>query len=622
MVLKKGPEVPNEGPVELPVAEPAPGTLGRRKKPPTPPLPPEPPVPPTPVPPVPIAPDERTKFIGTAEAQVGKPYVWATAGPSSFDCSGLVYYCYKQATGKEISRSSYDQVKLGTTVARGQEAPGDLVFWDTEHNGTAGHVGILANDRLVINALNSSTGVIRARLDGQYGGPYLGARRLFASAPAPTTDVTPSSPFRTLGNTDKASFRAALSRSVTRAASPMALEANEIYDVLAPLGLTRLAAAMCWIERSNETNPDGLSYYPWSYHNAWAVKKAGGWAQYPSYTEAARDWGSLVLGEVYKDLTSLSQFIQRYAPWSDGNNPSDYGRKAALQINALPRIDTPVQPDLPIVFGNAKHPEYERKIVDKRWVGAGYDPVDHRTILGLCDHQWWGYGDKDALVRLFGTGGERQADALTDYSCTFEGELVMLNDPRGKRSPWANGAADDLDADISMAPTFIGAVRECVQDHGFATCHEGQQDGGHFLVAYDGRLYAIGCDSVMEPVSNGVTAIGCGSYYALSALHAMPDLDPVSRIQRALSITSDLDPHVGPPFQIARLSGQPVFLMLRSLFERIVTQSADDERGCHDEVGALGLCCVRIVLGREARAGGGDAERGRAGEAPIGVLGW
>ena len=30
------------------------------------------------------------------------------------------------------------------------------------------------------------------------------------------------------------------------------------------------------------------------------------------------------------------ELIARYAPWSDGNNPTHYGAKAAREINALP----------------------------------------------------------------------------------------------------------------------------------------------------------------------------------------------------------------------------------------------------------------------------------------------
>ena len=40
--------------------------------------------------------------LGLAEKQIGKPYIWGANGPSSFDCSGLTRYIYKEALGKDI----------------------------------------------------------------------------------------------------------------------------------------------------------------------------------------------------------------------------------------------------------------------------------------------------------------------------------------------------------------------------------------------------------------------------------------------------------------------------------------------------------------------------------------
>jgi hypothetical protein len=149
--------------------------------------------------------------------------------------------------------------------------------------------------------------------------------------------VTPDTPFRALGNTDRERFRQALSRSASRRKSPVAPEAGAIYDLLAPRGLTRLAAAMAWMERRNDTNDADLVYYGRDLHNLWALKHPnGGWRSYPSYTAAAADWADHILGPTYADLVTLGQFVARYAPWSDGNNPTHYGAKAAREINALP----------------------------------------------------------------------------------------------------------------------------------------------------------------------------------------------------------------------------------------------------------------------------------------------
>lgn len=173
--------------------------------------------------------------------------------------------------------------------------------------------------------------------------------------------VTPGTPFRALGNTGRERFRRALSRSASRRGSPVAAEADAIYDVLAPRGLTRLGAAMAWIERRNETNDADLVYYGRDLHNLWAVKRPdGGWRSYPSYAAAARDWAEHVLGPVYADLVTLGELVARYAPWSDGNTPTHYGEKAAREINALPlQEEDPMPPpdqDLPPPTPAARHP--------------------------------------------------------------------------------------------------------------------------------------------------------------------------------------------------------------------------------------------------------------------------
>ena len=40
--------------------------------------------------------ETRTCIVDCARNQIGKPYVLATEGPDTFNCSGLVMYCYEQ----------------------------------------------------------------------------------------------------------------------------------------------------------------------------------------------------------------------------------------------------------------------------------------------------------------------------------------------------------------------------------------------------------------------------------------------------------------------------------------------------------------------------------------------
>jgi cell wall-associated NlpC family hydrolase len=83
------------------------------------------------------------KAVYLASLQAGKPYVYGADGPSSFDCSGLVQYIYKQL-GKTLPRTTDDQFDATTRVSMYNKQPGDLIFLGTP--GNIYHVGIYAGD--------------------------------------------------------------------------------------------------------------------------------------------------------------------------------------------------------------------------------------------------------------------------------------------------------------------------------------------------------------------------------------------------------------------------------------------------------------------------------------------
>jgi cell wall-associated NlpC family hydrolase len=80
-----------------------------------------------------------------ALAQLGKPYVWGSNGPSSWDCSSLTQAGWASA-GVAIPRTTFVQVNAGTPVALAEARSGDLVFI-AGTDGSAqhpGHVGMVA----------------------------------------------------------------------------------------------------------------------------------------------------------------------------------------------------------------------------------------------------------------------------------------------------------------------------------------------------------------------------------------------------------------------------------------------------------------------------------------------
>jgi cell wall-associated NlpC family hydrolase len=76
----------------------------------------------------------------------GYPYVWAAAGPTAFDCSGLVVWAFAQE-GISLPHYTGDLWNLGVHVSEADLQPGDLVFFFGED-----HVGIYIGDGLMVDA--------------------------------------------------------------------------------------------------------------------------------------------------------------------------------------------------------------------------------------------------------------------------------------------------------------------------------------------------------------------------------------------------------------------------------------------------------------------------------------
>ncbi len=90
--------------------------------------------------PHPTIPAARQRRADTPRSRLGAPYVWAAAGPSSFDCSGLTMWCYRQI-GISLPHSSRAQINVGQRVSRANLQPGDLVFFGSPIHHVGMYVG-------------------------------------------------------------------------------------------------------------------------------------------------------------------------------------------------------------------------------------------------------------------------------------------------------------------------------------------------------------------------------------------------------------------------------------------------------------------------------------------------
>ncbi|MGH2531847.1 MAG: SH3 domain-containing protein [Thermomicrobiales bacterium] len=118
-------------------------------------------------------------MVNFAMQYLGYPYVWATAGPGSFDCSGFTYWVTLNVLGRDIGRGLWTQVAAGTPVSQGNLQPGDLVFFQNTYTWGLSHVGLYIGGGQFIHAENQNTGVRISDLGSQYySSRWYGAVRL------------------------------------------------------------------------------------------------------------------------------------------------------------------------------------------------------------------------------------------------------------------------------------------------------------------------------------------------------------------------------------------------------------------------------------------------------------
>lgn len=90
--------------------------------------------------------------IAFARAQLGEPYRWGAAGPSSWDCSGLTMGAWS-AGGKALPHYSVAQYQQSTPITAGELQPGDLVFWGSSGSSSSiYHVAMYLGGGRIIHA--------------------------------------------------------------------------------------------------------------------------------------------------------------------------------------------------------------------------------------------------------------------------------------------------------------------------------------------------------------------------------------------------------------------------------------------------------------------------------------
>ena len=123
------------------------------------------------------------KMLSFAQQQLDKSYVYSTEGPTTFDCSGFVYYVlkYMGVSTSRNSASGFSEVESWKKIKTIDDLePGDLVFFKSDSSSRIGHTGIYIGDDDFIHASSSGGCVKISSMTEYYNRNFAFGRRVFA----------------------------------------------------------------------------------------------------------------------------------------------------------------------------------------------------------------------------------------------------------------------------------------------------------------------------------------------------------------------------------------------------------------------------------------------------------
>lgn len=123
-------------------------------------------------------PAKAHKVVKTAYTQMGKKYTPGGASPhKGFDCSGLVWWAYKQ-NGVKVPRITVDQAKTGKGVLKKQARSGDIMVFKVGNSPRGLHTGLYVGDGCFIHSPSRGKRVCVERLSPYWHKKLVAVRRV------------------------------------------------------------------------------------------------------------------------------------------------------------------------------------------------------------------------------------------------------------------------------------------------------------------------------------------------------------------------------------------------------------------------------------------------------------
>lgn len=111
---------------------------------------------------------------------LGTPYEYGGESKSGIDCSAFTKQVYEQSVRLQLPRTTEDQFRRGSVVARDGLQFGDLIFFNTT-GANPSHVGIYIGDDLFAHASEAFGVTISSLQSSYYRKRYTDARRVISN---------------------------------------------------------------------------------------------------------------------------------------------------------------------------------------------------------------------------------------------------------------------------------------------------------------------------------------------------------------------------------------------------------------------------------------------------------
>lgn len=108
---------------------------------------------------------DSSLVVKTALSQIGRPYKYGGSTPKGFDCSGLVWWSYRQ-NGINIPRKTLDQVNTGKEIPFRLAREGDILVFKISFSAL--HTGLYVGNGQFVHSPSSGRKVRLDQISNKY----------------------------------------------------------------------------------------------------------------------------------------------------------------------------------------------------------------------------------------------------------------------------------------------------------------------------------------------------------------------------------------------------------------------------------------------------------------------